>query len=232
MCTLTYYPGKGGSIITANRDESPHRNSKSLSEFNTDSNEYLIAKEPRFGGTNIAIGRLNRTVVLLNGAFKPHKMGAYSGMSRGLVLLELLKYDSLIHFTKAFSLEDVEPFTLVEFRDFPVELRWDGTRSFIREYPQKKPAIWASAQLYSKPVIEARERWFNGFLSRFKENISPEDLWNFHHSAGEGDSENDLVMNRLNLVRTVSVTQVSSILNKKIVKHHNLVDDQLHAHEF
>ncbi|MEM9051763.1 MAG: hypothetical protein AAGC47_06895, partial [Bacteroidota bacterium] len=83
MCTVSYFPLERGSIVTANRDEAPFRNADGLVPyFNQSEDEFLIAKEPVHGGTNLAIGK-EITSVLLNGAFVAHERKLNYRKSRG-----------------------------------------------------------------------------------------------------------------------------------------------------
>lgn len=224
MCTLTYIPLKKGSVVTANRDESPLRNARVLSPyFAADGKEYLIAEEPLRGGTNIALGENGRNSVLLNGAFWPHDMSKTYGMSRGLILLKSLDYKNVIEFADDFQFknENIQPFTLIDFTDSIRELRWDGQTVFMKTYSFENPLIWASAQMYSAQAQENRMNWFRDFLNT--ENIAPDNILEFHFHAGNGDPENDLVMNRGDKVCTVSITQVFEKEGKMAIKHCDLI---------
>jgi hypothetical protein len=224
MCTLTYIPTSGkGKIITANRDESPLRNAHKLSDYYTSQGEkYLIAKEPFKGGTNVAISPDKRMSVLLNGAFAPHKMGGNYVKSRGIMLLESLEYGDIFHFAQEESLQGIEPFTLVEFQEAVREIRWDGQNIYEKTVDANQPQIWASAQLYSSEVIRKRQEWFENLISK---NPNQEDVLDFHFHEGEGDPENDLVMNRSGLVRTVSITQLAVADGNWSVRHFDLVQN-------
>ncbi len=220
MCTVTYLPRSGTSIVTANRDEAPVRNADGLSPHSSkNQSEFLIAKEPLHGGTNLAIGK-EYTTVLLNGAFLPHERKLNYRKSRGIVLLDSLNLSSLNDLKRDY-LEGVEPFTLLRFGKNIEELRWDESIVHFRTYDPMKPLIIASAKLYSSQVLEKRQKWFDDLFASGVPDRS--DVWNFHLNGGEGDPENDMVMNRRNLVRTVSVSQVHTSPNKKEVKHFDLV---------
>lgn len=226
MCTLTYVPLKNGRIITANRDESPLRNAQLLSSYLSAGNQsYYIAAEPVHGGTNIALGQNGRYSVLLNGAFWPHDMSKTFGLSRGIVLLKSLDFRNVFEFADQFQFkeENIEPFTLIDFSDSIRELRWDGETIFKKEYSLEKPHIWASAQMYSAEARENRLGWFEELLE--KGNITAAKILDFHFHAGNGDPENDLVMNRGGVVCTVSITQVSERESFKAIKHFDLVSN-------
>ncbi|MGB6036854.1 MAG: NRDE family protein [Cryomorphaceae bacterium] len=220
MCTVTYLPKAGSSIVTANRDESLVRNADGLSPYlSADKGEYLIAKEPLHGGTNLAIGKHN-TTVLLNGAFVPHQRKLRYRKSRGIVVLDSLDHSSLKEFS-AEQLERVEPFTLLRFGKEIEELRWDESIAHYRTYNPRKPLIVASAQLYSSRVRDNRQKWFDDLMSQAPLDSSK--IWSFHLHGGNGDPENDMVMNRGNMVQTVSVSQIVMSGTEQRVKHFDLV---------
>lgn len=225
MCTLTFIPQQRGSIITANRDENPLRNASGLSSFtNQKGNGYLITREPVYGGTNLAIDLDGPLTTLLNGAFGQHLHGGKYRMSRGIMVLESLEFDDLFQFSREFDFENIEPFTLVRFSDVIQEIRWDGKVITPFTLDPATPHIWASPQLYSGRAIEKRKVWFANFVNR-NGSLSPDDIFDFHQLAGDGDVENDLVMNRGNQVRTVSITQVAREVDIQHIRHLNLLED-------
>lgn len=220
MCTVTYLPKAESTVVTANRDESPVRNADGLSPYlSTEKHEYLIAKEPLHGGTNLAIGK-NNTTVLLNGAFVPHQRKVRYRKSRGIIVLESLDYSSLNELPEL-ELDGVEPFTLLRFGKKVEELRWDESKVHYRTHDPQEPLIVASAKLYSRKVRDNRQKWFDDLMSQTP--IDSSKIWNFHLHGGDGDPENDMVMNRRNLVQTVSVSQVVTIGGEQRVKHFDLL---------
>ncbi len=225
MCTLTYVPQKTGAVITANRDESPLRNANGLAPYKTrQGSNYYIAREPVHGGTNMAIGKNGGVAVLLNGAFDSHSHKPPYRLSRGLLLLESLESENLKMFANRFDFSGIEPFTLVFLHQRIEEIRWDGKDIHYAEFNEEQPKLWASAQLYSKAVRAKRQKWFNELLR--SENANAEDVLDFHLTGGDGDIENDLVMNRGGLVQTVSVTQFNrQIQAPSKLQHFNLVDN-------
>jgi hypothetical protein len=220
MCTVSYLPKVGGSIVTANRDESPIRNADGLSpHFSKVGSKFLIAKEPLFGGTNLAIGK-DFTTVLLNGAFLAHERKLKYKKSRGIVVLDSLNIFSLSELERN-DLEGVEPFTLLRFGKDIEELRWDESVVHFRIHDPTKPLIVASAKLYSTEVLEKRQKWSADLFNASSPDRN--EIWGFHLNGGDGDTENDMVMNRRNMVCTVSVSQVFASNVKKEVKHFDLV---------
>lgn len=232
MCTLTYVPLKSGRVITSNRDESPLRNASVLSPYiSKTQEEYFIAEEPLRGGTNTAIGKNNRNAILLNGAFKPHDMTKKFGMSRGIVLLKSLDYPNVFAFADDFDFEKIQPFTLVDFQDDAIrEIRWDEKKVHKNTFSVHEPHIWASAQMYLDRAQQDRKIWFKQVLE--SADLDAERILDFHFNGGNGDPENDMVMNRENLVQTVSISQVSELGAKKDIQHFDLVTDSETEYHF
>lgn len=227
MCTVTFTPTVSGNVIVANRDEDPQRSASGLSLYPTSQgNNFHIAREPKYGGTNMAIGVNGSTYVLLNGAFVPHEFGKTYRMSRGLLMLESLEAANLKSFSKDFNFQCIEPFTLLRMASKIEEIRWDGDHLHYFEKDTSLPWIWASAQLYNKEALDNRQLWYKALL---QQNPTKEALLNFHLKGGDGDPHNDMVMNRKNMVRTVSVTMVARDAAESIVQHVDLIHDK-HDH--
>jgi hypothetical protein len=232
MCTLTFATAPGRRIITANRDESPLRHAEEgLTAHVTRGEEYLIAREPLHGGTNFAISRKGVVTTLLNGAFTMHRPSAYhGGRSRGLILLDSLPLPKLSSLALPRGSEGkVQPFTLVRIGNAIEVCRWDGSALHHEQLSPNEPMIWASAQLYSPRAIERRKRWFREVLDG---GPSPAALWHMHIKGGDGDPENDMVMNRGGLVRTVTVTQVKIAVNELNIRHLDLLSGAEHHHNW
>jgi len=221
VCTVTFLPLENSTVVTANRDESPARAARGLTtHLNAAQQHFHVAKEPIYGGTNMAIGDDGTVYVLLNGAFEPHPFGRKYEMSRGIMVLRSLNYNNLSAFAEDFDFEKTEPFTLLRFGKSIEEIRWDGTVLHQAAFSHKFPNIWASAQLYSREAIENRQLWFANLL---KGNPDSEDVLDFHQNGGNGDTANDMVMNRGGMVRTVSVTQIVSSEAGTAVSHLDLL---------
>jgi hypothetical protein len=225
MCTVTYLPFLKGQLVTANRDETPLRSARGLSVHqNAHKANFQIAREPVHGGTNMAVALTGDAYVLLNGAFEAHPFGRQYRLSRGIVVLESLNQPSLESFQSVFDFENIEPFTLLRFGDSIEDLRWDGSNTKHQIHDKSQPRLWASAQLYTEPVRAKRRKWFEQLLAK---KPSPEEVWNFHQYGGDGDGRNDMVMNRDNLVRTVSITQIIGFKQPIEVQHLNLLNGKV-----
>ena len=128
--------------------------------------------------------------------------------SRGLVLLGLIDSPNAYTTFQSISLHHIEPFTviiLIEGQLF--ECRWDGQQKHTKKLPANRPQIWSSVTLYDPEVIAKRNQWFATWLQQHPQPTG-NDILHFHQFTGDGDSHNDLRMNRNGQMLTVSVTQM------------------------
>jgi uncharacterized protein with NRDE domain len=213
MCTLTYLPLENDQfIITTNRDESVLRKMALPPHIlQHQRGRILCPIDGKARGTWIATAESGVTACLLNGAFEKHIPNGPYRMSRGKVVLEVFDYEDIDTFFEVCNLDNIEPFTLVLVENKQnlklTELRWDGRRKYIQKLEAGIPHLWASATLYPPEVIASRRQWFASWLAK-SPAFTRENIVNFHKSAGEGDLENDLVMQRGTQLRTVSITSV------------------------
>lgn len=227
MCTVTFVPTNKGIILTSNRDEHISRG-KAIAPIKISSNGFdiMYPKDPDAGGTWIATKNNGDTIVLLNGAFKKHIPKPPYAKSRGLILLsifELLNFEKSI---KHFNLMNIEPFTIVYYTHNRLfEFRWDGQLKYLKELSVHESYIWSSATLYDVTMSTKRKEWFDKWKIACP-NPTQEQVINFHLTAGEGDSSENINMNRNNQLFTVSI---SSIFISKTYNDFVYVD--LHTNE-
>jgi hypothetical protein len=226
MCTLTYLPLENEQyILTSNRDESPSRAEAEFPAYKHIENKNIIfPKDPQAGGTWIATSDNGITVCLLNGADKAHEMNPPYKISRGLVLLEAIECIKPDEFFKNYDFSGIEPFTMVVLFHNPIlkviEFKWNGVETSLNELAVDQPHIWVSAQLYSAEAIQNRQNWFHNWLETH-DDFTVEGILAFHETAGNGDKENDMVMDR-GIVKTVSITSVISQVGILRVLHKDL----------
>jgi len=215
MCTLTYLPLENNQfIITTNRDESTLRPAALAPRIlERESGSVLCPIDGKAKGTWVATSETGVTACLLNGAFEKHTPTGNYRMSRGNVVLEIFDYERIDTFIEEYNLEDIEPFTLILLEKKQhlklTALRWDGSHKHVQMLDTAIPHLWASATLYPPKVIAKRKQWFEAWLSRNPE-FTQENIIHFHKTAGEGDPENDLLMQRGQQLRTMSITSVLS----------------------
>jgi hypothetical protein len=211
MCTVTYLPiGNDSFILTSSRDEKKSRPvSTPPSMQDKEGLKLLYPVDPVSEGTWIAADEKGRAACLLNGAFEKHNSRPLYRKSRGLIIPDLFNYTAFAAFFSDYDFSDIEPFTLIHYyREELHELRWNGSKVFVKSLDVKIPHIWSSVTLYSPEIIRKREEWFLNWLSEQK-IYTRESIFQFHFSTGE-EAENAIKMNRENKLFTVSITSIVS----------------------
>lgn len=212
MCTITFLPQpEGRAILTQNRDESPLRARAEFPHTETFGDKLLLyPRDPQGQGSWIATNSQDKLICLMNGAYEAHESLPPYRKSRGLIVLEALKAESLQAYLKEESLEGIEPFTLLAFTHTEAgwqieELKWDGSQVRIDQLPGDEPHIWSAPKLYTAEQRQLRKQWFAQWL---QENPQPDEAaaLRFHHTAGDGNPEHDLLLDR-SYVQTLSTTQ-------------------------
>ncbi len=224
MCTVTYIPsGAHQYMLTHNRDETPARSPRQLSREQVKGQQLIFPREPKAGGTWIGASERDLTICILNGAFVNHERKPPYRRSRGLVALDFFAYESAKHFADDYHFSGIEPFTLLVCHGKKLsELRWDSRQVHLNELPADRAHIWSSAPLYRPETHRKREQWFDAWQKRHPEP-SIENILHFHHHAGEGDPQTNVIMKRSEHFRTVSITTVIRDEEKIEMHYHDLV---------
>lgn len=229
MCTVTYLPLADGILFTSNRDEKTTRGNAVLPAiYPSSTGNLLYPKDLLGGGTWIAAHDNGNVIVFLNGGFEAHEPNPPYKKSRGLILLELIDAFNMLQQAEKIDLSAIEPFTAILWQDGCLsELRWTGSSKEIIKKDPQVPHLWASATLYADKIIEKRRAWFQQWLEK---NPAPaqQDILNFHRFAGEGDNQNDLVIERNGILRTVSITSILINDDKAFMSYLDLAENFLH----
>ena len=209
MCTVTFIPSQHKVHITSNRDEKHRRSSASAPAIaEGETGKLMFPRDGDAGGTWIAVHENGNAIVFLNGGFVAHIPTPPYRKSRGLVLLDLLDHAEPFSAFLSMDLDNIEPFTAIVWSEPRLfECRWDGEQKHVLQKDESEPHIWSSVTLYDPEIIAKRSRWFHDWIrkNRFP---SQNDILHFHQFTGDGDSHNDLKMDR-GQVFTVSVTSMS-----------------------
>ena len=218
MCTVTFVATSTQVIITHNRDEKTIRPAAiEPRNYSINNKNILFPKDEKAGGTWFAIAENGTILVLLNGADEKHLMQPNYRKSRGLIVLDLISSSSAISAWKTIDLSNIEPFTIVLFEDTILD--------------NQKPHIWSSSTLYSTEIRNKREQWFLDFLKN-NFDINPVKMIDFHSNTENKNSENGLIINRNNQMKTLSITQ-SVVENNQIkTKYFDLITKQEYSSDF
>ena len=235
MCTISLVfnsEENPGFILTSNRDEAPGRETISPDFYTINNNRLLFPKDAVAGGTWIGVSSKKRVVCLMNGGFEKHIRASSYRMSRGVVVKDILAAEDPLLEINQYNFQGIEPFTLIladwNHELFFYELVWDGNLPHKKKL-RLKNHIWSSSPLYSPEMKTLRETWFEELQS--KKNLTSEILWDFHHSAGVGDKDLDLVMDR-GFVKTKSITQIIKTSEKIRIVYEDLQKNEISEKEF
>jgi hypothetical protein len=213
MCTVTFVPSRSHIFFTSSRDEHAGRPAAFLPQRHLFNGQYLLfPRDPQGGGSWIAAHENGNVAVLLNGALQPHQPKPPYRKSRGLIMLDLISVSSPVAEFEEFDFKGIEPFTVILFASRKLwSCIWDGNHKSWKALDVHKPHIWSSVTLYDPHVVKKREDWFKNW---FSENPDPNvaAIVGFHKQGGEGDPDNDILMNRDNRIFTnsISALQISS----------------------
>lgn len=226
MCTVSFIPQGDKIYITSNRDEKSSRKAALVPEFyEMKTGRIAFPKDGHAGGTWIALHENGNAIVFLNGAERKHEKKQAYRKSRGVILLDLIDSDDPIVSFQSIDLKDIEPFTAITWSDRQLfQCRWNGVEKEIIEKSTTTSHIWASSTLYSDEVIGKRRKWFNDFLSDHP-LIHQEDILDFHMHTGDGDTHNDLRINRDGVDMTVSVTSLLIENDKFSIRYIDLLNN-------
>ncbi|PRX44860.1 NRDE family protein [Salegentibacter salegens] len=235
MCTISLTPhlkDSTGFILTSNRDEASERETYSP-HFKTEKETLLLFPEDAVaGGSWIGVSEQKRVLCLMNGGFEAHKREVSYRKSRGVVLKDWLIAENIKTEIEHYNLYNIEPFTVViadwSLDLFFAEFVWDGKEKHFKDLPLQ-PQIWSSSPLYTSEMKKFREEWFSKFQKQ--KNLSAKNLWEFHHSAGKGDKEVDLIIDR-GFLKTKSISQVAFLPGKLKFKYEDLQKSEITNQEF
>jgi len=224
MCTVSFVASNGKTIITSNRDEKVIRPSAiEPKNYLINNKNIIFPKDPKAGGTWFAVDESGTTLVLLNGAKEKHTVKSSYRKSRGLIVLDIISSLSPKDFWQEINLENIEPFTIILFQDEELfQLQWNGINKEILSLDTNKNHVWSSATLYSKDIRENRSNWFYTFLESNPE-VSEQEMLHFHRYTEGGNHENGLVINRNEELKTLSITQAVTEMNKVAILHCDLI---------
>jgi len=228
MCTVTYIPTKDKYFISSNRDEKYSRKQATVPVvYEINQKKLVFPKDGDAGGSWIALHENGNAAVLLNGAFEKHISVPPYRKSRGKIFLNVIADKRPVRYFHKLDLEQIEPFTLILMEeDCLYECRWDGHEKHYQQLKKHRPYIWSSATLYEKDTMEKREQWFAAFLNR-NPHPTQKDILEFHQFTGDGDRNNDLLMEREGIYTTVSITSMLLTSDRGSMKYLDLKNKRL-----
>ena len=141
------------------------------------------------------------------------------------MVLEFFQYSSAEAYIKEYNFENIEPFTFILYDNGKLfELRWDGKQKHAKQLNPSEMHIWSSSTLYTDEIKAKRKEWFAAWQKQHQ-TYDLEAILNFHRYAGEGDPWNDVIMNRMGMVQTVSITNIINTAESISMHYHDLVNE-------
>jgi hypothetical protein len=233
MCTVSFIPVNNTFFLTSNRDEKVVRKAALAPAVHcVNGSNLLFPKDAAAGGSWISLSENGNAAVLLNGAFKKHVSQPPYRKSRGIIFLDIIAHKNPVQTFLKIDLIDIEPFTIIIFENNCLyQCRWDGQQKHWVQLKNNYPCIWSSATLYDEITVKKRERWFTNWLSK---NPYPtqQDILQFHQFTGEGDTNNNLLMNRDGKMLTVSVTGIELNKQQGKMQYIDLKNNTIHQQQF
>jgi uncharacterized protein with NRDE domain len=225
MCTVTYIKYNDQYFFTSNRDENINRQSSLHPQKNVfESFTLYYPEDPIGNGTWFCVKNDGTICILLNGAKQKHVSNGPYLKSRGVVLLELIKYQNIALGWEEMNLQKIEPFTVIAFSNETLfQLRWNGIEKESIELNADEPHIWSSATLYSEDIMAERKTWFEAFLKDNESSIDGNKMLFFHTETQKENTENGLQIKRINNILTKNITQCVLRKNDFKITHLDLL---------
>ena len=86
--------------------------------------------------------------------------------------------------------------------------------------------IWSSSTLYSQNVRRQRAKWFTEFIEN-NSSLNEESMMHFHRYTMSENTEFGLVINRNDLLKTLSITQMVIENNRLSLTHVDLQNEEI-----
>ncbi len=201
MCIISFYKTNNKIILTHNRDEKISRiASLKIEERKWHNKIFYSPVDHLKNGTWIFYSEQYIACILNGGKEKPLALKNEYKKSRGIVLLDLMKYDSVHEYIDSESFEDIAPFTLFvhEIKSKKTFLLfWNEIKLEINDLTDVNFVFRASSTLYSPKRMHELENIFHKF-----NNPSSQAIFDLHQSIAmkDGDVEKGKA--------TTSITQI------------------------
>lgn len=201
MCIVSiFFEEKGDFILTHNRDEYIFRPFSEKVEIKEKFGQQFNAPIDLVSGGTWIYDSAQFSACVLNGAYKPHMHNPPYRLSRGLLILELLKFKFLEEFIDKVDLEGIEPFTMMMIDKFHRDAKilvWDEKQRHTEDLKGQKMVVRASSPLYTQEERETLQQTFKRL-----ENPGPDEIFELHDRLKMTDNK------EIPIVKTTSITQI------------------------
>lgn len=227
MCTVIFYPEKQKRVFASLRDEDPRRAAALAPAVHaSDLSSWIGPTDPQAGGTWLGANQFGSVVILLNGGFEKHQRETRYARSRGLIVRDLLVSETVMVEWSLLDLYQIEPFTLVVWEDQQLyQLVWDGQTRHRLKLNAQEPMIWSSSTLYDTTARNRRKQIFRQWLETAP-CISEQTM--LHFFGQEKDAENGFLINREEVVKTLSFTFLEWHPDVVNMHYQDFTDQKIH----
>ena len=223
MCLVSFIPIEKGFILSSNRDESPLRDAVDIHQFSINEEQVYYPLDTK-GGSWIMVSNRQRLVCILNGAYENHERRLPYKMSRGQVAKDFFSYSSAVDFFENFDFWNIEPFTMVIYDNgYLYDFRWDGSIKHVTELDLHERHVWSSCTLYPYEVVGERQELLMNKLDEIINIHADERLMRAHTYKDDDNLFNGLYMNRSEIVKTISHTQITMTSSGTSMDYYNLL---------
>lgn len=210
MCTVTYLPvDKKHFLLTQNRDEKFSRGiALPPGKVSIGVTSVIYPTDTDARGTWIALSEAF-SCCLLNGGKEKHVSKPPYKQSRGNIILDFYKFNTVDDFLRAYNFDSIEPFTLVvvEHESRTVhEIILSNTEVQYQVKNGDLPHLWSSSTLYDEATRNLRKYYFNLFTQT--KAFTQDNILRFHQDGFKQDAEEGFIIHRDVGVKTVSVSSI------------------------
>ena len=204
MCIVSFYRKKDEFVLTHNRDEEINRvSSNQIIDSERFGKNFFSPIDERANGTWIFYSEQYIACILNGGIEKPIHFKEKYRESRGIILLDLLKYNAVSEFVESENLADVAPFTIFVFERTTKNaylLYWNEQDLLVKDVSNQEIVTWCSSTLYSSDRRETINQLFNQNTA-----LNNDEIIQLH---------DQLKMNRGDLYDFLATTSISQIIAK------------------
>ncbi|WP_027381367.1 NRDE family protein [Chryseobacterium daeguense] len=213
MCTVSFFYTENALFFTSNRDEKRDREKAVFpNEIGLEDRTLYFPKDAKASGTWFVADNHGNAIILLNGAFQKHKSQPPYKKSRGIILLELMKIENVLHAFQSYDLFGIEPFQLLTYSQNTLfRLLWDGEKKHQILLKKNKNHLLSSATLYNGGIIAEREKRFKEFQEK---QITQKEILAFH--------KQHLIEEELNVEESIKETFVTVSITQLVLRENEI----------
>jgi hypothetical protein len=202
MCIVSFYRKNDEFVLTHNRDEQINRTSSNqILERVYEGKTFFSPVDERAKGTWIFYSDQYIACILNGGFEKPIDLKESYKKSRGIILLDLLRYDSVNEFIETENLSDIAPFTIFVFERVNKNaylLYWNEKDLTVEDVSREEIVTWCSSTLYSPTRRGEIDKEF-----KLNKDLNPDEIMTLH---------DQLKMNKGDLFDFLATTSISQII--------------------